>query len=111
MREFGPVDETMRLAARLMAALLVGGALAQEGEIDCKRMKAKELRQMLAARGVKCEGCAEKVPSPVLPAAPHSAAAPPLPASPPPYATVAVIATATAFASTSHLHHQRHEDH
>ena len=63
MREFGPVDETMRLAARLMAALLVGGALAQEGEIDCKRMKAKELRQMLAARGVKCEGCAEKVPS------------------------------------------------
>ena len=69
MREFGPVDETMRLAARLMAALLVGGALAQEGEIDCKRMKAKELRQMLAARGVKCEGCAEKVPSPALPAA------------------------------------------
>ena len=54
----------MRLAPRLVAALLVGGALAQEGEIDCKRMKAKELRQMLAARGVKCEGCAEKVPSP-----------------------------------------------
>ena len=51
----------MRLAACLVAALLVGGVLAQEGEIDCKRMKAKELRQMLAARGVKCEGCAEKV--------------------------------------------------
>ena len=98
----------MRLVARLVAALLVGGALAQEGEIDCKRMKAKELRQMLAARGVKCEGCAEKVPSPALPATPPSAAAPPLPASPPPYTTVAVIDTATAFASISHLHQQRH---
>ena len=54
----------MRLAAAcFVVALLVGGALAQEGEIDCKRMKVKELRQMLAARGVKCEGCAEKVPS------------------------------------------------
>jgi hypothetical protein len=53
----------MRLAAAcFVVALLVGGALAQEGEIDCKRMKVKELRQMLAARGVKCEGCAEKVP-------------------------------------------------
>jgi len=51
----------MRLAAAcFVVALLVGGALAQEGEIDCKRMKVKELRQMLAARGVKCEGCAEK---------------------------------------------------
>ena len=102
----------MRLAPRLVAALLVGGALAQEGEIDCKRMKAKELRQMLAARGVKCEGCAEKVPSlQRCQPAPASAPAPPLPASPPPYAAVAAVATATAFASTSHLHHQRHEDH
>ena len=55
--------------------------------------------------------CGEGAIAPALPAAPPSAAAPPLPASRPPYAAVAAVATATAFASTSHLHHQRHEDH
>jgi len=54
----------LTMSMSVLAAALLCGALAQEGEIDCKSMKVKQLRQMLAARGVKCEGCAEKVPRP-----------------------------------------------
>jgi len=51
----------LQLRRACLAAALLCGALAQEeGAVDCKGMKVKQLRQMLAARGVKCEGCAEK---------------------------------------------------
>lgn len=41
--------------------LLLCCALASaEEEVDCQGMKLKPLRQWLAKRGLKCEGCAEK---------------------------------------------------
>ena len=50
-----------QLQGACFAAALLCCALAQGGEVNCKGMRVKELRQFLGARGVKCEGCAEKV--------------------------------------------------
>jgi len=49
-----------QLQRACFAAALLCCALAQDGEVNCKGMRVKELRQFLSARGVKCEGCAEK---------------------------------------------------
>ena len=49
-----------RMVGALLAAGLLCCALAQDGAASCKSMRVKELRTFLAARGVKCEGCAEK---------------------------------------------------
>ena len=47
---------------RTSAALLLATCLlcAADDEVDCKKMRVKQLNAFLAARGVKCEGCAEK---------------------------------------------------
>lgn len=42
----------------LAAALLF--VQAEEAEPSCGSMRTKELRKWLAARGLKCDGCAEK---------------------------------------------------
>jgi hypothetical protein len=44
----------------LSLSLALAAVCADDGEIDCPRMKTKALRKFLAARGLKCEGCAEK---------------------------------------------------
>ena len=43
-----------------LLTLLLWAALASADDVDCGAMKTKQLRQWLAARGLKCEGCAEK---------------------------------------------------
>ena len=48
-----------RSALIIMSALLLAVAAA-DSEVDCGAMRTKELRKWLAARGLKCEGCAEK---------------------------------------------------
>ena len=48
-----------RSALIIMSALLLAVA-ASDSEVDCGAMRTKELRKWLAARGLKCEGCAEK---------------------------------------------------
>ena len=47
------------LGLRLVAAMVLL-APVRAGEVDCAGMKLKALRQWLAARGLKCDGCAEK---------------------------------------------------
>ena len=44
---------------RVLVALFFAAAVRCD-EVDCKGMRTKALRQWLAARGLKCEGCAEK---------------------------------------------------
>ena len=44
-----------------LTLLLCAGLLASaDEEVDCGAMKLKNLRLWLKARGLKCEGCAEK---------------------------------------------------
>jgi hypothetical protein len=53
----------LALLLALPAAALGAGAAAEDEEaapVDCKGMKGKALRQWLVARGLKCDGCAEK---------------------------------------------------
>ena len=45
---------------RLSLLLALAAVCADDAEVDCPKMKTKALRAFLAARGLKCEGCAEK---------------------------------------------------
>jgi hypothetical protein len=42
----------------LLASLLASAAA--DDDVNCSKMKVKELRVFLADRGLKCDGCAEK---------------------------------------------------
>ena len=44
----------------MLALVATLAALSSTDEVDCRSMKTKALRQWLAARGLKCDGCAEK---------------------------------------------------
>ncbi|KAG8468864.1 hypothetical protein KFE25_007382 [Diacronema lutheri] len=48
----------VRKCASVALLALLGCAAANE--VDCGSMKSKELKQFLARKGKKCEGCAEK---------------------------------------------------
>ena len=48
----------MRAITILLAIASVG--VHADDEVDCNGMRTKALRQWLAARGLKCDGCAEK---------------------------------------------------
>ena len=52
----------VRRSLRLAAALVLCCALAQaeDEEVNCKGMRVKALNNFLRARGLACEGCAEK---------------------------------------------------
>ena len=45
---------------RLTAVTLMFVASSATDDVNCSKMKVKELRVFLADRGLKCEGCAEK---------------------------------------------------
>lgn len=44
---------------RVLLVFMAAGTLGAE-DVDCKSMRTKQLRQFLHARGLTCEGCAEK---------------------------------------------------
>ena len=56
----GPEAEEVLAGKQQDKEAAPASANEKEGLIDCPRMKTKELREFLAARGLKCQGCAEK---------------------------------------------------
>ena len=45
---------------RSLALLALLASAAADDDVNCSKMKVKELRIFLADRGLKCDGCAEK---------------------------------------------------
>ena len=59
----GVGDVTMAVGRGTRPLMLAAALLfvqAEEAEPSCGSMRTKELRKWLAARGLKCDGCAEK---------------------------------------------------